>query len=222
MKQALAEHGFTLWPGRLDAVALAELERLFNVMPADRPGLRIAPGDAAHLSACRAISDDVRHVIGSAARPVRALLFDKRDVNNWALGWHQDRTIEVAERVDVTGYGPWTVKQGRLHVSPPIDVLETMLTVRLHLDPVGPDNAPLEVAPGSHRLGLVWEDAIPDVVALCGTATCLAEAGSVWFYATLILHASARSAPGLRRRVLQMDFAATDLPGGLRWAADHA
>ncbi|WP_286165092.1 phytanoyl-CoA dioxygenase family protein [Arthrobacter sp. TPD3018] len=203
-------------------MALAELERLFDAMPADRSGLRIAPGDAARLSACRAISDDVRHVIGAAARPVRALLFDKRDASNWALGWHQDRTIEVAERVDVPGYGPWTVKQGRLHVAPPIDVLEVMLTVRLHLDPVGPHNAPIEVAPGSHRLGLVAEDFIPDVVARCGTATCLSQAGSVWFYATPILHASARSAPGLRRRVLQMDFAATDLPGGLRWAADHA
>ncbi|WP_363285187.1 phytanoyl-CoA dioxygenase family protein [uncultured Sphingomonas sp.] len=154
MKQALVEQGFTLWPGRLDAAALAELERLFDAMPADRPGLRIAPDDAARLSACRAIRDDVLHLIGSAARPVRALLFDKRDASNWALGWHQDRTIEVAERLDIPGYGPWTVKQGRLHVSPPIDVLETMLTVRLHLDPVGPDNAPLEVAPGSHRWGL--------------------------------------------------------------------
>jgi hypothetical protein len=163
MKHALAEEGFTLWPGRLDAAALAEMERLFDAMPADRPGLRIAPGDAARLGACRAIHDDVRRLIGSAARPVRALLFDKRDVSNWALGWHQDRTIEVAERVDVPGYGPWTVKQGRLHVSPPIGVLETMLTVRLHVDPVGPDNAPLEVAPGSHRLGLVAEDAIPEV-----------------------------------------------------------
>lgn len=222
MKRALAEQGFTLWPGRLDAAALAELERLFDAMPADRPGLRIAPGDAARLSACRAIHDDVRHLIGSAARPVRALLFDKRDASNWALGWHQDRTIEVAERVDAPGYGPWTVKQGRLHVAPPIDVLETMLTVRLHLDPVGADNAPLDVAPGTHRMGLLAEDAIPDVVARCGTATCLAEAGGVWFYATPILHASARSAPGLRRRVLQMDFAAIDLPGDLRWAADHA
>lgn len=222
MKRALAGQGFTLWPGRLDAAALAELERLFDAMPADRPGLRIAPGDAARLGACRAIHDEVRRLIGSAARPVRALMFDKRDASNWALGWHQDRTIDVAERVDVPGYGPWTVKQGRLHVAPPIAVLETMVTVRFHLDPVGSDNAPLNVAPGSHRLGLVAEDAIPDVVARCGTATCLAEAGEVWFYATPILHASARSAPGLRRRVLQMDFAAIDLPGGLRWAADDA
>lgn len=222
MKDALAEYGFAPWPGRLDAAALAELEGLFDTMPSDRPGLRIAPADAERLNACRAISADVRRVIGPAARPVRALLFDKRDTANWALGWHQDRTIEVAERVDVPGYGPWTVKQGRLHVAPPIDLVETMVTVRLHLDPVGPHNAPLDVAPGSHRLGFIAEERIAEVVARCGIETCLAAAGSVWFYATPILHASARSTPGSRRRVLQLDYAAIDLPGGLRWAADHA
>jgi len=222
MKEALAEQGFALWPGRLDAAALMELERLFDTMPLDRPGLRIAPAKAAALHACQGIQDDVRRVIGPEARVVRALLFDKSDTSNWALGWHQDRTIEVAERIDVAGYGPWTVKQGRLHVAPPIDLIETMLTVRFHLDPVGPNNAPLEVAPGSHQLGFIAEDRIANAIDRCGTATCLADAGQVWFYSTPILHASARSVPGSRRRVLQLDYAATDLPGGLRWAADDA
>lgn len=40
------------------------------------------------------------------ARPVRALLFDKTQDMNWALGWHQDRTIAVRERIDVPGYSP--------------------------------------------------------------------------------------------------------------------
>lgn len=220
MKEALAKEGFALWPSRLDAVALEEIDALFDTMPADRPGVRIAPGQVVRLAACRAITADLRALIGPAARPVRALLFDKRDGTNWALGWHQDRTIEVAERVEVPGYGPWTLKQGRLHVAPPIELLERMVTVRIHLDAVGPDNAPLVVAPGSHRRGLIAEDRIADVVAQCGTVTCLADAGGVWFYATPILHGSARSAAGQRRRVLQMDFVAVDLPGGLRWAAD--
>ncbi len=220
MRAALADAGFALWPGRIDAAGYAEIERLFAQLMIDRPGLRIDPAICDGLAAFRAIRPALRDLLGPRARPVRALLFDKRDGANWALGWHQDRTIEVAERIDVPGYGPWTVKQGRLHTAPPIELLATMLTIRIHLDPVGQDNAPLCVAPGSHRLGYVAEEAIDGVVGHSGHAVCLAEAGSVWFYATPILHGSARAASGSRRRVLQMDIAGCDLPGGLRWAAD--
>jgi ectoine hydroxylase-related dioxygenase (phytanoyl-CoA dioxygenase family) len=148
---------------------------------------------------------------------VRAILFDKTATTNWSLGWHQDRTIVVAERREVPGFGPWTVKAGLLHVAPPFELLSRMVTLRVHLDPVAQDNAPLLIAPGSHRFGRVLESEIDSVVARCGVATCLAGAGDVWLYATPILHASdAASAPG-RRRVLQIDYAAEALPGGLAW-----
>lgn len=160
----------------------------------------------------------MRPYMGEVVRPVRAILFDKQDGANWALGWHQDRTIELVERREAAGFGPWTVKQGRIHVAPPVSLLERMVTVRFHLDPVDADNAPLLVAPGSHRLGFIPEDAISNVVHEMGEATCLAEAGAVWLYRTLILHASARSIPGRHRRVLQIDLSADDLPGGLHWA----
>lgn len=55
------------------------------------------------------------------------------------------------------------------------------------------------------------------VVASCGTAACLAEPGDVWLYATPILHASEAAKAPLRRRVLQVDYAVDDLPGGLEW-----
>ena len=92
-----------------------------------------------------------------------------------------------------------------------------MVTLRIHLDDVSADNAPLLVAPGSHRLGLVAENDIAAAVARCGTATCLADAGDVWAYATPILHASAASVGAAHRRVLQVDYAAISLPGGLAW-----
>jgi hypothetical protein len=49
------------------------------------------------------------------------------------------------ERVDVEGFGPWTVKSGLLHVAPLFDLLAGMLTLRVHLDPVPETNAPLLV-----------------------------------------------------------------------------
>jgi ectoine hydroxylase-related dioxygenase (phytanoyl-CoA dioxygenase family) len=109
------------------------------------------------------------------------------------------------------------LKQGPLHVAPPSAVIKNMLTLRIHLDDVPADNAPLLVAPGSHRLGLVAERDAAATVARCGRATCLTAAGDVWAYATPILHASTASVGAAHRRVLQVDYAAADLPGGLAW-----
>jgi hypothetical protein len=156
-------------------------------------------------------------LLGRGARPVRAILFDKTARQNWSLPWHQDRVIAVRERVDAPGFGPWSRKAGVPHVAPPFEVLAGMLTVRLHLDDVPVDNAPLLIAPGSHALGRVAEGDIPGVVAQCGTVACLANAGDAWIYATPILHASQAATKPSRRRVLQVDYSATDLPGALAW-----
>lgn len=136
---------------------------------------------------------------------------------NWSLAWHQDRTICVKQRIDVIGFGPWTTKGGMQHVSPPIDLLTRMVTLRAHLDDVPATNAPLIIAPGSHAEGRVPIDAIEQVVSRCGKQVCIADAGDVWLYATPILHASEAASRPAHRRVLQIDFAADDLPGGLEW-----
>lgn len=92
-----------------------------------------------------------------------------------------------------------------------------MITLRVHLDDVTPDNAPLLIAPGSHKLGQVRESEVDAVVARSGVHVCLANAGDVWLYATPILHASAAATEPDRRRVLQIDFSADSLPEGLSW-----
>ena len=112
---------------------------------------------------------------------------------------------------------PWTVKSGLLHVAPPFDLLAGMVTLRVHLDPVPETNAPLLIAPGSHRLGQIPENEVKSVVQRCGAATCLADAGDVWLYSTPILHCSEAARDPAHRRVLQIDFVAGDLPGGLTW-----
>ena len=156
-------------------------------------------------------------VLGEEARPVRAILFNKSPDTNWSLGWHQDRTICVKERRDAPGFGPWTVKAGMVHVGPPFELLARMVTLRAHLDDVPATNAPLMIAPGSHLLGRIAEDDVDDVVAKCGTAICVADAGDVWLYSTPILHASETAAAPSSRRVLQVDYAAEVLPHGLDW-----
>ena len=151
------------------------------------------------------------------AQPVFAKFFDKSPERNWSLGWHQDRTIAVQERRDTPGFNHWTVKDGLTHAVPPVAFLESLLVLRLHLDPADADNAPLLVAPGSRRLGRVPEPDIAAAVARCGTCACLAEAGDAWLYRALILHASERARRASRRRVLQLAYSAEKLPGELEW-----
>ncbi len=156
-------------------------------------------------------------VLGASSKPVRAILFNKSSETNWALAWHQDRTICVKERREARGFGPWTIKRGMVHVAPPFDLLSRMVTLRAHLDDVPATNAPLLFAPGSHKHGRVAVEDVDSVIELCGTASCLADAGDIWLYATPILHASETASMPTRRRVLQVDFAAEDLPFGLEW-----
>jgi ectoine hydroxylase-related dioxygenase (phytanoyl-CoA dioxygenase family) len=103
------------------------------------------------------------------------------------------------------------------HVEPPLELLARMVTLRVHFDDVDAQNAPLLVAPGSHRIGRVKEADIDQVVRRCGTLACLAAAGDVWLYSTPILHASEAARAPRARRVLQVDYAAEDLPNGLEW-----
>lgn len=214
-----ARDGAELAARALDGVALAALVQVLEDQPRDVAGVRLfgVAGLRPWLQADGPIGSLAAQRFGPTARPVRAILFDKTPSSNWSLAWHQDRVVAVRERLEVDGFGPWTRKHGALHVAPPFEVLGGMLTLRVHLDPVPQTNAPLLIAPGSHRLGPVPEADVLAVVRKCGVAICLAEAGDVWTYATPILHASERASAATHRRVLQVDYAAEDLPGGLQW-----
>lgn len=211
----LLPDGAQHFPAAFGPAEVAALADLFS-LPQDRPGARLGatPGLAALLGPACSIAASF---LGPAARAVGAKLFDKSPARNWALGWHQDRTIPVRERLEVPGFGQWTVKAGIAHCVPPFEILERSLTLRVHLDPAGESSAPLLIAPGSHRLGIVAEPDIPAAVSRCGVQACLANAGDVWAYSTPILHASDRARSAGRRRVLQLLCSAETLPGGLEW-----
>jgi hypothetical protein len=207
----LDEHGAAHLPGAA-APFLARLYALAESLPRGKAGLRLHGIDG--LAAL--LAPDSLGCVVPGMRPVRAILFDKSSEANWTLGWHQDRTIAVQARAEVPGFGPWSIKQGMVHVEPPFAVIEALRTVRIHLDPVPADNAPLLIAPGSHRMGRIAEKDMAAAVERCGTA-CLANAGDIWLYATPIVHASAASQVEQSRHVLQVDFSPSPLPGGLEW-----
>jgi ectoine hydroxylase-related dioxygenase (phytanoyl-CoA dioxygenase family) len=206
-------------PAVLADDAVAELRALADTLVIGHAGVRLFGYTALHdiLAADGAIGRLAAARLGDAARPVRAILFDKTADANWAIAWHQDRTVAVRERREVPGFGPWTVKAGVAHVEPPFAIIARMITIRAHLDDCAADNAPLWVLPGSHRLGRVAGKSIDDAAAKLGRGICLAAAGDAWVYATSIIHASERARVPGRRRVLHVDYAGIELPGGLEW-----
>jgi hypothetical protein len=212
----LERDGAVHLPAILSAPQCESLIERLNAFGQVRSGIRLSriKGLADLIEPVSAIA---RERLGAAAGPVQAVLFDKSPLHNWALGWHQDRTIALRERIAQPGFGQWTVKSGIVHAVPPFHFLARMLTARIHLDRADADNAPLRIAPASHRLGPISEDRIAAVVERCGEIACPADSGDLWLYATPVLHASARASTPRRRRVLQVLYSADRLPGGLRW-----
>jgi Phytanoyl-CoA dioxygenase (PhyH) len=194
--------------------ALATLRPRFASCSA-RPGARgFNPTDS--------ISDviDAAGPMGSLAavaadgrvRPARILFFDKTPESNWAVPWHQDRSIAVNKKADVDGYGPWTVKNGVDHVEPPAAILEKMLTSRLFVDDCGSDNGALLVAVGSHRHGRLPVQNVAEFVSRSEIFVGAGRAGDVLLMKTLAIHSSKRAAVPTHRRVLHVDYATADLP----------
>lgn len=209
--------GAQFFPGILSAAEVETLRQAADHVLSQTAGARVWESAAVAEVAHGVAGDIARRLIGDAAKPVRAVFFDKTHEANWLVSWHQDRTIVVEQRIEVPGFGPWSVKQGLVHVAPPQAILDGMATLRVHLDACGPQNSPLVVAVGSHRLGKV---AATDAAARASETpqlTCLAEVGDIWAYSTSILHSSTKAAMPARRRVLQLDYASVQLPGGLRW-----
>lgn len=216
---SFSRDGAALFPAAATAEEVAGLRERLDPAIDGRPGRRL-PDDAATgdlLAAGGPVGRIAAGLLGAPARPVRAVLFDKTSNANWIVAWHQDRTIVVRERIEVEGFAPWSTKDGLLHVAPPISVLEGMVTLRLHLDDCDDDNAPLKIALGSHRLGHVPAAEAAAKAESLPSFVCHARAGDVWAYSTPILHMSERSRGSGRRRVLQSDYAAAELPGGLVW-----
>ena len=167
-----------------------------------------------------ACDERIRHfvapVLGDGAFAVRAVFFDKLPDANWSLFWHQDNVIAVNQRLDLPGFTGWSNKAGVWQVQPPVEILSRMVAVRVHLDDCGSMNGPLRVLPGSHRHGWLdnelaeWKSRVPEVV-------CLVRAGGVVTMCPLTLHASAAAETPEHRRVIHLEYANEELPGGLDW-----
>jgi ectoine hydroxylase-related dioxygenase (phytanoyl-CoA dioxygenase family) len=154
-------------------------------------------------------------VLGDGFGLVRVLFFDKPPDRTWSLPWHKDLTIAVRDnRLPSNRFCHPTTKVGVPHVEAPVELLATMLTVRIHLDPMTEENGPLRLLPGSHRDGKAMR------LNVVSAYTLNVSPGDVLLVRPLVTHCSApsNSQTLLHRRVLHLEFAASpSLPDGYAW-----
>jgi ectoine hydroxylase-related dioxygenase (phytanoyl-CoA dioxygenase family) len=223
----LDEHGFAVVPQVVDIAAVnALVSELTKTSAAEltRRGQRYAARNllstvpaVATLASAPEIRLLVEPILGNCVVPVRGILFDKVREANWHVAWHQDQIIPVAQRRDLAGFTSWSIKKGVPHVRPPVSILERMLTLRIHLDDCRRDNGALMVIPASHKRGFLTDVQIEHLVANDGAVVCEASRGSVIAMRPLLLHSSAPAMSPSHRRVIHLEFAGEQLPGGLEW-----
>ena len=148
---------------------------------------------------------------------VQCTLFEKSAAKNWGVGIHQDLSIPVRERVDAPDCGGWSHKEGVLYTQAPRNVLESLVVVRVHLDPCSPTAGPLRVVPGSHVWGRLSDAGAEQQRAQRGEVECVADRGAALVMRPLLLHSSSRVTGAAVRRVLHFLFGPRCLPYGLRW-----
>lgn len=129
----------------------------------------------------------------------------------------QDLIIAVKEKKAVEGFSAWSEKGGIPHVQPPVEILENLLTLRIHLDDCDADNGALKVIPKSHLYGKLNSEQIICLKQAAKVYICTAKAGDVLMMRPLLLHSSSASVQPCDRRVLHIEYGALKLPDGLEW-----
>ncbi|MFC7347751.1 phytanoyl-CoA dioxygenase family protein [Chryseobacterium zhengzhouense] len=158
----------------------------------------------------------IKEIFGENYFTVKSIYFDKPENSNWYVAYHQDLTISVDKKVELENFGPWTTKQNQFAVQPPLDILENIFTIRIHLDDTDENNGALKVIPKSHAKGIYRPETIDWKVET--ENICKVEKGGIMIMKPLILHGSNRTTNGKKRRVIHIEFSDKELPEELNWS----
>jgi ectoine hydroxylase-related dioxygenase (phytanoyl-CoA dioxygenase family) len=154
--------------------------------------------------------------LGQPAFAVSGTFFNKIPAANWKVPWHQDRLIKVARRFEADSWGPWSTKEGVVHVQPPASVISRVLAIRLHLDECPADNGALRVIPGSHKFGFLNAEEAAKLTNRNETV-CEIPMGGALLMRPLLLHCSSPSKSAKARRVIHLEYASEALPRPFEW-----
>lgn len=158
----------------------------------------------------------IKEIFGENYFAVKSIYFDKPEKSNWYVAYHQDLTISVDKKLELENFGPWTTKQNQFAVQPPLDILENIFTIRIHLDDTDENNGALKVVPKSHAKGIYRPETIDWNVET--ETICTVKKGGIMLMKPLLLHGSNRTTSGKKRRVIHIEFSDRQLPEELNWS----
>ena len=218
MDSILAQNGYQIIRSNFSPTEIEELRKEADQVAKTEGSVCVRRlRDKSELFFQLATSTRLQKLLPDTLIPVRSILFDKTATENWPVAWHQDLTIAVKQEKETAGYTPWSSKDGIPHVQPPAQLLEQMLTVRIHLDDTPASNGALKVIPESHLQGKIPTAEVRPLTA-DSAVTCVCEAGDILLMSPLLLHASSRSLKPDRRRVIHFEYAPQQaLDANLEW-----
>jgi ectoine hydroxylase-related dioxygenase (phytanoyl-CoA dioxygenase family) len=158
----------------------------------------------------------IRQLIGDDFFIVKSIYFDKPPTSNWYVAYHQDLTISVDKRIEIENFGPWTTKQNQFAVQPPVDILQNLTTLRIHLDDTDENNGALRIIPKSHLRKIYRPETIKRETEI--ELTCNVKQGGLMLMKPLLLHSSGRTTNNRKRRVIHIELSNKELPTELHWA----
>lgn len=158
----------------------------------------------------------LEQLLGDRYFVVKSIYFDKPQTSNWYVSYHQDLTISVDKKLSLDGFNFWMTKQNQFAVQPPLDILQNVVTVRIHLDDTDEDNGALKVIPKSHSKGIYRPETIDWTVER--DVACNVSKGGIMLMKPLLLHSSGRTTNNRQRRVVHIEFSNQELPAELNWA----
>lgn len=231
LKNEVDETGFAILPTTIDEATRQKFCRLVDEARRQQQSENVSNSSGTYglrnlIDVLPDIVDLVRHpavekpvteVLGDGAFMTRSTLFDKTPGANWGVFWHQDLSIAVEEKADAEGFGAWTRKAGVQCVQPPVELMDQVLAVRIHLDECLGQNGALKVLPGSHRLATLSTAEIETVQQQTEEVVCELPAGGILLMRPLLLHASSPMEEPVSRRVIHLEFANFELPSLLKW-----
>ena len=210
-REDIEKKGFALIPS---VYAKSHMDHLLDAIyqigaKRSRAGIR----HAMTLSPVAGLAQELRafacDVLGPAAFPFRATLFDKSADSNWLVVWHQDTALPLERERHAAGWGPWSVKEGVTYAHAPATALSQVLALRVHLDDSTELNGPLRVLPETHGLGVLSDDEIAELSRRILPIDCLSEKGGILAMRPLLVHSSSKSRTDQPRRVLHIEYAAS-------------
>lgn len=208
--------GFLIIPEVFTLSEVLELKQVLSVNPdvhAVRQLFKKCPDVWVRLCRNKAFNELLQPLMKDRFA-AKSIYFNKPKQANWFVSYHQDVSIGVEQKIEADGFAQWTFKQGQLGVVPPKQILEELITCRIHLDDTDGNNGALRVIPGSHQHGILRLNEASTTVDWSSEVCCTVPKGGIMLMKPLLLHASNKSVSSEERAVVHIEFAASEIPMG--------